>query len=87
MKTLNDGLKAPALAMLKVELSTDVARIKDAFKKFPKEWWIQYHFGWGMAIRNLLRRKGFGEDYFKIDNLDDYYVELVEEALELNAQL
>lgn len=43
-----------------------------------KEWPL--HFTWGMAVRNLLRDKGYGEKYFDVDNLDDYYVELIEKA-------
>lgn len=39
------------------------------------------HFSWGMGVRNLLRTEGFGEDFFGIDNLDDYYVPLVELAV------
>jgi hypothetical protein len=80
---LDDGLKAPALAMLKRELSPVYGQIKDAYKFDPSGWYIGYHFGWGMAVRNLLRQKGFGEEYFHIHNLDDIYVKLVEEALEL----
>ena len=41
------------------------------------------HFGWGMAIRNLLRKKGFTDD--KVGgNLDDYYVALVDAAAGMN---
>lgn len=38
------------------------------------------HHGWGTAVRNLLREHGFGEKEFGVDNLDDYYVPLVEVA-------
>jgi hypothetical protein len=40
---------------------------------------------WGMSVRNLLRQKGFSEEHFGIDNLDDIYISLVEEALKLRA--
>ena len=80
---ISDELKSPALAMLHTELNSVLAEIKNAYRDSPKEWWVGYHFGWGMAVRNLLREKGFGESYFKIHNLDDIYVPLVEEALEL----
>jgi hypothetical protein len=36
-----------------------------------------------MSVRNLLREKGFNEKYFGVHNLDDIYVALVEEALDL----
>jgi hypothetical protein len=39
------------------------------------------HHGWGTGVRNWLRQRGLGEAYFGIDNLDDYYVPLVELAL------
>src|SRR5690242_12942969 len=34
------------------------------------------HHGWGTAVRNLLRSKGYGEEYFDVWNLDDYYAQL-----------
>ena len=80
---ISDELKSPALAMLHTELNSVLAEIKNAYRADPKGWYIPYHFGWGMAVRNLLRAKGFGENYFKIHNLDDIYASLVEEALEL----
>lgn len=43
------------------------------------------HFGWGMGIRNYLRQQGYGEKWFGIDNLDDFYVTLVEMALGFSA--
>lgn len=38
------------------------------------------HFGIGMAIRNALRQGGYGEQFFGIDNIDDYYSPIVELA-------
>jgi hypothetical protein len=46
-------------------------------------WVLPYHFNWGMEIRNLLRRGRYGEDEFAIENLDNIYAELVEEAVDL----
>jgi hypothetical protein len=34
-----------------------------------------------MAVRNLLRKGGFGEKELGVGNLDDVYVELVEQAV------
>jgi len=45
---------------------------------FAKGGW---HSAQGMGIRNYLRQEGFGEDYWPVNNLDDIYVELIEEAL------
>lgn len=39
------------------------------------------HMGWGMAERNWLRQQGYGEKYWPVENLDDYYVSLVYHAL------
>lgn len=46
----------------------------------PTKWWVEHHFGWGMGIRNLLRENGYTEQSLGIDNLDDYYVGLIEQA-------
>jgi hypothetical protein len=80
---LTPEIKAPALEMLRTELNSVIPEIRAAHAAAPKDWYVQYHFHWGMAVRNLLREKGFGEEYFRIHNLDDIYVALVEEALGL----
>jgi hypothetical protein len=79
-------IKKPALAMLFSELGSVKGEIRKAYVADPKNWYIGYHFGWGMAVRNLLRQKGFGEKYFHVHNLDDIYIALVEEELELKPQ-
>lgn len=50
------------------------------------EWPAAYHMGWGMGIRNALRGAGFSENDFGIQNLDNIYVPLVEEAVTLPCQ-
>lgn len=80
---LTPEIKAPALEMLRKELAPVTDQIRAAFTAAPNDWYVSYHFGWGMAVRNLLREKGFGEEYFRVHNLDDIYVALVEEALGL----
>jgi hypothetical protein len=80
---LSGEIKSPALTMLKDELSKSSEEIISKYKQDPDYWWSPYHFSWGMSVRNLLREKGFGENYFSIHNLDDIYINLVEEALEL----
>lgn len=49
----------------------------------PQGWWVAHHFHWGMGVRNLLRKGGFTEEYFRMGNLDDYYIGLVELAVGL----
>lgn len=57
--------------------------IREATEKDPEGWWINYHFGWGMGIRNALRQSGFGERELNASNMDNVYVELVERAVKL----
>jgi hypothetical protein len=80
---LSPELKAPALAMLVTELAPVREEIASAYRDDPDGWHVPFHFSWGMAVRNLLRSKEFGEKYFGVHNLDDIYVPLVEEALQL----
>lgn len=84
---LTPELKTPALEMLRQELAPVIPEIRAAYTAAPNDWYVPYHFGWGMGVRNLLREKGFGEEYFKIHNLDDIYVALVEEALGLKPEI
>jgi len=49
-------------------------------KENPTKWYVMHHFSWGMAMRNLLRENGYGEQELGIGNLDDYYVALIEQA-------
>lgn len=72
--------KIPAIEFLKNNLR-EKEKIRKEIKKNPETWFAPYHFHWGMFIRNLLRNNKFGEKYFEIGNLDDIYVELVEDAL------
>ena len=54
--------------------------LTEMINKSPEKWWIGHHFGWGMGVRNMLRKNGFDEKELGIDNLDDYYIPLVEQA-------
>lgn len=76
--------RACAVAFLRGYFSEDVDTsmlIQNAICNDPKDWWVGYHFHWGMAVRNLLRKHGYGEDQLKVTTLDDHYVSIVEEAL------
>jgi len=46
----------------------------------PTEWWLGHHFGWGMGMRNILRKNGYDEQTLGVSNLDDYYIGLIEQA-------
>lgn len=81
--SLSEQIKAPALAALQEETKNYAADIREKFKADPENWYVEHHFWWGMGIRNFLREKGFGEEYFGSHNLDDIYIYLVEEALDL----
>jgi len=78
-----DDIRIPVMLALRKQLNPVLSEIKNAYRKDPHYWYVGYHFGWGMAVRNFLREKGFDEKYFKIHNLDGIYVALIEEALEL----
>jgi hypothetical protein len=83
---LSPEIKAPALTMLAEKLQNDRPHIKKAYDADPEGWVYAHHFTWGMGVRNLLRDEGFGEKYFGVDCIDDLYVGLVEEALELQTK-
>lgn len=71
-----------AIAWIRSDLPEDTKdEIEQAIKEGPEEWFAKHHFFWGMAMRNALRTAGFGEEFFEIQNLDDCYVELVEDAI------
>jgi hypothetical protein len=75
-------LKDPAVRMLREAFPEDLkTQIRAEISADPNGWAAKYHFFWGMGVRNLLREKGFGEEYFPIWNLDDIYVSLVEDAV------
>jgi hypothetical protein len=75
-------LWGPAVRFLRKELPTDVqVQIRGKIEANDGEWPWAYHQVWGMSIRNLLRTNGFGEREFGIANLDNVYVELVEQAV------
>jgi hypothetical protein len=80
-KARKSPLWAEAVAYLAEILGPAKDRIATEMKKDPELWWTEYHFGWGMQVRNDLRTAGFGEKEFEIANMDNIYIPLVEEAL------
>jgi hypothetical protein len=80
--TISDKKRCDAVDFLKKTFTNETKqKIRKAIVADPDDWAIPYHCGWGMAVRNCLRDGGFGEEYFGIDNLDDIYVGLIEEAV------
>lgn len=82
---LDPDLRLRAAGFLRgwYEESGALEEIRAAERRDLQEWWAAHHFGWGMDVRNLLRRHGFGEEELGVGNLDDVYVGLVEEAIKL----
>lgn len=76
--------KTPVLDVLAALLEPMAEQIRADYEKDPLNWWKRGHFHWGLAVRNQLRRQGFDAKYFGVDNLDDIYVNLVEDALKLD---
>lgn len=74
--------KQKAILFLQNYLDKKVTRqIRNAIANDPKLWFTPYHFHWGMSIRNVLRQNDLGEKFLEVGNLDDVYVELVEDAV------
>mgnify|MGYP001593378359 CR=1 FL=1 len=57
-------------------------QIRDLRHIQSPDWPAAFHFGWGMGVRNDLRRAEFAESDFGILNLDNIYIELIEEAIQ-----
>lgn len=76
---LDPELRKEAVAMLRHELQGVLPQVRASIMEDPQEWWVTHHFFWGMGVRNLLRKHGFTDDRMG-DNLDVFWVGLVEEA-------
>lgn len=74
--------KDPAIEFFRTRLSDEVKeQIRGAMRIDITSWFAVGHFTWGMSARNSLRDAGFCEGYFGIENLDDIYVEIIEDAV------
>jgi hypothetical protein len=77
--------RQPAIDFLRTLFSDiDKKEFKECMQ-WSKEKWINeietgWHFYGGMAVRNALRKAGFGEDYFGVE-MDYIYQGLIEEAI------
>ncbi len=83
-KSINEEKRIAAVKFLMAHpsIASNYEHIKKAIELDKKSWFADYHFHWGMAIRNILRDNGFGEKEIGAKNLDDVYVDLVEDAIE-----
>jgi hypothetical protein len=77
---LDPEKKLLAVEFLRRELKEALPDIRKAIEADPDNWITPYHMFWGMAVRNLLRKEGYGEEYFDVDNLDCCYRRLIEDA-------
>lgn len=64
------------------EIFTEPAleRIRQEQADDPDGWCLPHHMTLGMGFRNAMRDAGFGERAFGIENLDNIYVEVLEDA-------
>lgn len=62
--------------LIKVINKDDIPNIKKEIEEDGEEWIIPYHFRWGMAIRNELRKLGYLDQEY--GNLDDHYAKIIE---------
>ena len=69
---------------VKADIRKAITFSAEKSQAFP-DWPAAYHFGWGMDMRNDLRKQGFHEAVFRVLNLDNIWAELVEEAVALPA--
>lgn len=71
-----------AVEFLRGYFTPDVRRqIADTVAAKSPDWPAGYHMVWGMGVRNALREADFGEAEFGVRNIDNIYVELVEESV------
>ena len=71
--------KAPALALLRDVTSLVIADARLHGTPINAEWWKKHKLI-GIALQNLLRSRGYGEEYFGVTALNEIYISLVEEA-------
>lgn len=86
---LPDDLREKAVDHLRKELHPDTLQeVRDIYKAEGEDWYVRYHFFFGMEVRNLLRGVikdsalppvDYGDNQW-YQNWDDYYVRVIEEA-------
>jgi hypothetical protein len=79
---LPDDVRQKAVRILKDGWTEAIkASVRQAMEDYGDEWYAGAHFGWGMSVRNYLRNKGISDDQLPTKNWDDYYVEIIQEAV------
>lgn len=76
--------RAQAVAYLRDLLpERDKAIFRRRIARDPTGWphHDMWHFRGGMNVRNALRTGGFGETELGVENLDDHYIGIVEDAV------
>jgi len=83
LNSLDPELREKMVALLRGKLTGPECnwRPNGAITDNPLTWWIPLHFTWGMGVRSALRKAGFTEAATGLDNLDNYWVGLVELAI------
>lgn len=77
------ALWGSAVIFVRALLASDpgaTERVRRQWREDPRGWWAPHHFQAGTALRNRLREAGYGEGELGVTNLDNVYVELIEEA-------
>jgi hypothetical protein len=90
-KMLDPEIRRQAVAEVKKSISeSDKVKIREKIAADPDNWLAEYHFLWGMQIRNALRLAGLTDDRLPPSvwpenrgdrNWDDYYGAIVEVAM------
>jgi hypothetical protein len=80
---LPQTIKYKAIETLKSNIN-NIGRnqIRMVIKADRINWGSPHHFSWGMGIRNLLRKNVCLDGDLPSGNWDDYYIRLVEKAVE-----
>jgi len=91
LMALEEGNRVKMVELFKRTLrEEDIAFFKKIIKDNPDGEWattisnatpMPFHFGGGMAVRNFFRTEGFDEKELGINNLDNVYVSIIEQAI------
>lgn len=81
---LPDWIIEKSVAYLKTIPEKVQEQLRQSYHELPRDSFIgMIHFNWGMDCRNNLRKNVCLDDQLPSGNWDDYYIELLELALEL----
>lgn len=81
LKELDPEIIRQAVEVLRQEIPSDVMmEIHTQRKEHGPDWYLPYHFYWGMHVRNTLRDHGLIDKYLPDNNWDDYTCGVIEVA-------